>query len=147
MAESEGRELGWDDEIQKDSEFTLLPEGDYSFTVNRFERGRSSGEGKLPACNMAIVYFDIVGNDGAMTQVRENFILHSSLEWKLSQLFTSVGLKEKGEPLKMNWQALVGKTGRCKVVQVTGFKDPSQKYNSIQTLYPANGKNFKAGQF
>lgn len=145
--ENEGREFGWEDEIKNDSEFTLLPEGDYSFTVDRFERGRSSGEGKLPACNMATVYFNVTDGSGASAQIRENFILHSSLEWKLSQLFTSVGLKKKGEPLKMNWQALIGRTGRCNVVQVPGFKDPTQKYNSIKTLYPAEGKNYTAGQF
>lgn len=33
------RELNWDDEIEKDgNEFVLLPEGDYDFTVESFER-------------------------------------------------------------------------------------------------------------
>ena len=34
------RELDWDSEINKESEFTLLPEGDYNFTVVSFERAR-----------------------------------------------------------------------------------------------------------
>ena len=43
MSEME-RELGWDDEIEKDSgEFILLPEGDYDFTVESFERSRHGG--------------------------------------------------------------------------------------------------------
>ena len=34
MSEVIERELGWDDEIEKDGpEFVLLPEGDYSFEV------------------------------------------------------------------------------------------------------------------
>ena len=38
------RELSWDDEIEKDSgEFILLPEGDYEFTVESFERARYQG--------------------------------------------------------------------------------------------------------
>ena len=33
MAETEGRELGWEDTISKDSsEFEPIPEGDYDFT-------------------------------------------------------------------------------------------------------------------
>ena len=48
MSEME-RELDWNDEIEKDSDFTLLPEGDYDFTVESFERGRHPGSDKLPA--------------------------------------------------------------------------------------------------
>ena len=54
MSEME-RELDWNDEIEKDSDFTLLPEGDYDFTVESFERGRHPGSDKLPACNKAIL--------------------------------------------------------------------------------------------
>ncbi|MFD2089604.1 hypothetical protein ACFSND_31290 [Brevibacillus brevis] len=39
------RELGWDDEIQKDGgEFIVLPDGDYNFTVTKFERGSVRGQ-------------------------------------------------------------------------------------------------------
>ena len=48
------REFGWDDEIQRDdSPFQVLPEGDYNFTVKKFERARHSGSEKIPACNKA----------------------------------------------------------------------------------------------
>lgn len=40
MTDTIERELGWDDNIQKESEFTLLPEGDYDFTVKSFTRGK-----------------------------------------------------------------------------------------------------------
>ena len=42
-------------------------------------------------------------------------MLHSSLEWKLSQFFLSIGLKKHSEPLRMNWTGAVGKTGNCHV--------------------------------
>lgn len=55
---TEGREYGWDDTIKEDAqEFEPLPEGDYNVTIEKFDRSRSSGSGKLPACNMAVVYF------------------------------------------------------------------------------------------
>ncbi len=42
--DSSFREFGWDDEIQNDSTpFEVLPEGDYRFRVEKFERGRHSG--------------------------------------------------------------------------------------------------------
>lgn len=107
----ENREFNWDDEILEESrEFKLLDEGDYQYTVVKVERARSQGSGKLPPCNMAKVTFKIADNE-----IIENFILHSSLEWKLSQLFLSVGMKKRGEPLRMNWTAIQGKTGKCNV--------------------------------
>ena len=83
----EGRELGWDDSIKQDSQnFDPIPEGDYNVTIEKYDRSRSKGEGKLPPCNMAVVYFIVHGPDREIT-IRENYILHSSLEWKLSELF------------------------------------------------------------
>ena len=93
----EGRELGWDDSIKQDSQnFDPIPEGDYNVTIEKYDRSRSKGEGKLPPCNMAVVYFIVHGQDREIT-IRENYILHSSLEWKLSELFRGVGLKKEGE--------------------------------------------------
>ena len=45
----EGRELGWDDSIKQDSQnFDPIPEGDYNVTIEKYDRSRSKGEGKLP---------------------------------------------------------------------------------------------------
>lgn len=133
---TEGREFGWDDTIKEDSqEFKLLPEGDYNVTIEKFDRSRSSGSGKLPPCNMAVVYFIVHAPEGEVT-IRENYVLHSSLEWKLSELFRGVGLKKEGEELRMDWGALPGKTARAKIGQEAGSKNPSKKYNVIEKLYP-----------
>ena len=111
----EGRELGWDDSIKQDSQnFDPIPEGDYNVTIEKYDRSRSKGEGKLPPCNMAVVYFIVHGQDREIT-IRENYILHSSLEWKLSELFRGVGLKKEGEELRMDWNSLPGKTARAKI--------------------------------
>lgn len=143
---AEGKELGWEDTITKDSEeFPILEPGDYDFTIDHYERGRSSGEGKLPPCNMAIVYFNIHAEGDP--QIREYFILHSALEWKLSQLFASVGLKKKGEELVMNWNKLPGLTGRCRISVGPDRNDPEKKRNRIKELYPKEQKQFKAGSF
>ena len=82
-----------------------------------------------------------------MATIRENFILHSKMEWKLSELFCSVGLKKKGEELRMNWNALSGLTGRAHVILSPDRNDPSKKYNHIDKLYPKEPKRFEAGKF
>ena len=147
MSEELGRELSWDDTITDDGkEFEPVPEGDYDFTIEKWERGRSKGEGKLPACNMAIVHFVIHNREREVT-IRENYLLHSKMEWKLSELFRSVGLKKEGEPLRMNWTALPGLTGRAKVGLKPGLKDPSKQFNFIDKLYPKEPKKFEPGRF
>lgn len=110
------REFGWTDEIKDEGgNYENLPEGNYDFTVAKVERARSKGEGKLPPCNMAKVTFDVWGaND--KREITVNFVLHSSLEWKLSQLFLSVSMKKHGEPLKMNWTEIIGRKGKCQVI-------------------------------
>lgn len=145
----EGRELGWDDSIKQDSQnFDPIPEGDYNVTIEKYDRSRSKGEGKLPPCNMAVVYFIVHGSDREIT-IRENYILHSSLEWKLSELFRGVGLKKEGEELRMDWNALPGKTARAKIGVKPGIKDPSKKFNYIEKLYPKDSDKlaFTPGRF
>lgn len=142
-----GRELGWDDNIKNDGQdFEPIPEGDYNVTVEKFDRSRSKGEGKLPPCNMAVVYFTVHAPDREIT-IKENYVLHSSLEWKLSELFRGVGLKKKDEELRMNWQMLPGRTAKAKVGIKAGTKDPTKKYNYIEKLYPYELPKYQPGSF
>lgn len=147
MAEDRNMELDWNDSIEKDEGWVELPEGDYDFTIDYFDRSRSKGEGKLPPCNMAVVYFLVKAPDGQEVQIRENFILHRSLEWKLSQLFRSVGMKQKGEKIHMDWNALPGLTGRAHIAPEPSINDPAKKYNRIKELYPKQINKFTPGTF
>ena len=98
-------EYGWEDEIVNEGgDFVLLPEGDYDFTVAKYERARHEGSAKVPPCNMAKVTFTIWGAEDSV-EITENFFLCNKFEWKLSALFLALGLKKHGEPLKMNSQA------------------------------------------
>ncbi|MDE5564851.1 MAG: hypothetical protein K2I93_06820, partial [Oscillospiraceae bacterium] len=109
--------FGWDDEIQEESSFVLLPEGDYRFRITKLDKGRYDGGAKISACPKAIVTFCVNALDGSEVFITENLLLHKKMEWKLSQFFASIGMKAKGEKLKMNWSpALIGKTGVCKVI-------------------------------
>lgn len=107
------RELGWEEEIENDgNDFCLLDEGVYPFEVTKFERGRSKGSDKLPPCNMAILTIRV----NEQTTITENLILHSKMEWKLCQFFTAIGARKHGEKMRMNWNKVVGATGRCKII-------------------------------
>lgn len=133
----DNREYAWDDEIVNEgSDFVLLPEGDYDFTISKVERARFNGSDKIPACNMAKVTITVWGAQDK-AEITENLLLHSKMEWKLSQFFLALGLKKHGEPLKMNWNAVTGKTGKCGVyIDTYEKKDGSEgKSNKIKKFY------------
>lgn len=132
----QGYEIGYDGTIKNDSSYVLLKEGECEFRIDRYERARHEGSEKIPPCNKVTVYFTIRDADENEAEVRENYILWSTLEWKLSELFMSVGLKKKGEELRMNWDALPGKRGTCEVFHDPDRKDPSKVYNRIRRLNP-----------
>ena len=136
------REIGWEDTIEKDSDFVLLPDGLYFFTVVGMERTRHTpnpqNPGKLPACNKAIVSIKIVANEGE-TELRYNLFLHSTTEGMLSAFFGAIGQKRKGEPLRMDWNAIVGKTGVCKV----GVREYNgNKYNEVKGMIYAEDVDY-----
>ena len=109
------RELDWDDEIENDgTEFTLLPPGDYDFTVTDFEREHYSGGAKLPPCNKAVLSITIDTPEGRAV-IKHNLFLHSKCEGLLCAFFSSIGQRKHGEKLRMNWSKVVGSKGRCKV--------------------------------
>lgn len=149
VVKGEERELGWDDVIENDSpEFVILPEGDYDFEVIDFERGRHNGSEKLPPCNKAIVHIRIEGKEG-VTTIKHNLFLHTITEGMLCAFFTGIGQRQKGEQLRMNWNAVVGSKGRCKVGTRKWTNDEGKEmiFNEIKKFYEPEAKGFTPGKF
>ena len=144
----QNRALGWDDEITQESSFTLLPEGEYNYKVTNFERAWYDGSDKIPPCNKAIITIKIETPQGD-AEIKENFFLTTKTEGLLSAFFGSIGQKKKGEPLRMNWNKVIGSTGRCKI----GFREYNDnKYNQVKRWLspddkPATTGGFKPGAF
>ena len=110
------RSFDWNDTIENDSSFVLLPAGDYDFTVTKFERARHQPgpNSKLPPCNKAVLTLEVT--DGQQrTSVTHNLFLHSRCEGMLCEFFTAIGQRKHGEPLRMDWSKVLGAHGRCKV--------------------------------
>lgn len=134
-----GYEIGWEDEISNESEFTVLPEDDYDFEVVKFERGRSKGSDKLPPSNMAILTLRVTGNELSAT-LTDQLVLHSKMEWKLCQFFRAIGQKKHNEPLRMKWNEVTGAKGRCKVrvEKWTGNDGNERESNRIDKYYDSD---------
>ncbi len=136
MSEFTEREYDWEDEIERESEFVLVPEGDYDFEVVKFERGRHNGSAKLPPCNKAILTIKI-DNGRDYTLVTHNLFLHSKCEGMLCAFFTAIGARKHGERIKMNWSIVTGATGRCKVEinRYTNDRGEERENNRITKFY------------
>ncbi|MPN11925.1 hypothetical protein SDC9_159234 [bioreactor metagenome] len=136
MSTENERALGWDDEIEKESEFILLPDGDYNFEVTAFERARHAGSANLPPCNKAVISLKVY-NDNNSTTIKHNLFLHTKTEGMLSEFFKAIGQKKHGEKLRMNWNAVIGSKGRCKVFidNYKNDKGEDRQSNKIKRFY------------
>lgn len=124
-----GYELGWDAAIENDSpEFILLPEGDYDFFVESFERGRHNGSEKLPPCNKATIRLRISTTEGDVTIMKDLF-LHSKCEGMLCAFFTCIGQRKHGERFSMNWNAVPGARGKA---HIAPKEYNGKKYNEVK---------------
>lgn len=129
--------LDWNSNIAKESEFILLPNGDYDFVVNSFDREHYEGGDNISACNVAVLNIRIDTNlhpDGYVI-IKHKLFLHTKSEWALSAFFRSIGQKKKGEKVQMNWNQVPGSRGRLKLGKKV-YKD--NEYNEIKKFYPAD---------
>ena len=151
MADNMERPLDWNEGIEKETEFELLPEGVYDFTVESFERGYYNGSDKMSACNQANITMRVQDPiSGKTGKVVDTLYLHTKAEWRLSQFFTAIGQKKKGERLgSMNWNAVPGAKGRLKlsINQYTAKDGNKRENNRVKEYLPKEQKVFTPGQF
>lgn len=144
MAE-ETKVFDWDDEIENDGEerdFVTLEEGDYEFSVVKFERSHytpKKADGKTPSCNQADITLMIHTESGDAFIV-DRFPLASTMEWKISAFFRSIGLKKHGERLKMQWKESIGLTGKAHITKTQGKNDGVYFNNVSRYLDPVEGE-------
>ena len=142
MAENYNGIMDWGDTIENDGkDYIVLPEGDYTFTVRSFERGRFPGGPKLPACPKAVILMDVDSEQG-QAEAKVDLILYRSLEWKLAAFFRCIGQKKHGEPLVMNWDRVTGSRGRAhfKPRPFTGKNGNEMQANDVERFYDYDEK-------
>ena len=136
--------LDWDDAIESDGqEFVILEEGDYNFVVTDFERGRFAGGQKIPACNKASLTLHVKTDEGVAV-IRTDLLLYRSMEWKLSAFFRCIGQKKHGERLVMDWNRVIGSSGRAhfKPRTYVGSDGREHQANDLDRFYDWDPKYF-----
>ena len=126
-----------------DRSYTLLPEGDYEFTVVNLEvaRYQPGPESKIGGACKQIILTLRVNNpqDGSNVDLRHNLYMWNSKTCvgMIAQFYDSIGNHKKGAPLRFDWrkEVIIGKTGKLQLNHREDRKDPSKKYNNIKKLY------------
>ena len=133
----DAHELDWDEEISDDGgQFILLEEGDYNFTVTKFERGRFPGGDKIPACKKVTMTISVNTKEGVANTLFD-LILWSTLTWKISEFFRAIGQKKHGESFRPDWNAVAGSVGRAhfKPKSYVGKDGKERHVNDITKFY------------
>ena len=139
--------LDWNSSIENESEFELLPEGVYEFTVISMDRGRYAGSEKMSACPQANLTIEVRDpKSNIQGKVFDTLYLHKKAEWRLSQFFIAIGQKKKGEPLQPNWNMVPGSTGKLELtINEYERNGEKKKNNRVARYVPREFKAFNGG--
>lgn len=132
--------LSWDGAFTaEESQFTLLPEGTYPFTITKMERKVYTGNStKIPnGAPYAEVTCKVDGGQLGSTIVTERLYLMKSFQWKLTQFFKAIGQPVViGQAFQPNWNTVIGSNGTAKVIQHSYISRDGQERvnNSIESF-------------
>lgn len=141
-----GKEMGWDDPVEKGEAYVLLEPGDYDFVIESFERGRFEGSDKVPPCPRALLKVKVEAPEGICI-MNESLLLYDRMQWKLAEFFLSIGIEEKDGKVKPDWNLVPRATGRATIEVRPDPKDLSKKYNHVKKYLPKPKMEYKAGEF
>jgi hypothetical protein len=108
-------EMGWDDVITTDNDFTLLDAGNYEFQVENFERKRFAGSAKMSGCWQAALNVTILKDGFKVKSIAHNLFLHEKCIGQLAAFARSIGQRKHGDQKAINWQGVPGSRGWCHV--------------------------------
>lgn len=140
-----GREIGWDDEVENVPSFVDIEDGEYDFFVDHFERAKVSNDNsKYIGQNMAVIYCNIQAPGDP--QLKTSIIMNTKFQWKLSQFFISIGQMKNEDNAKVrpNWNMIGGSRGRCRIEHKPNYKDTTKTHPEIVEFLPpaANSKKW-----
>lgn len=111
---SEEQVMDWDSDIPTDEgqgEFVTLPDGtECQFEVKKFVRDRSRA-----GAPMAKLELICTADDGRRAYVHENLTLSPAAIFRVRKFGVAIGHLSPNEPGRIDWDAVIGATGRCRL--------------------------------
>lgn len=97
--------IDWNSVIDDDGITTLEP-GEYAFRVKGYTKSLTQAGDPMAKVNL------IISSPRGETEVMDNIVLKETTVWKISSFFRSVGMKKHGQPMKIDFDGAIGKSGR-----------------------------------
>ncbi len=142
-----GEAIGWDDPVEKGQDYILLPEGEYDFVIESFERSWFDGSEKAPACPKAELKLKVETPEGICI-LNESLLLYNKMQWKIAEFFISIGFEpDANNIVHPNWSMVARAAGRAAVEIRPDRNEPTKKYNHVKKFLPKQKKEYKAGSF
>ena len=131
-------QFDWGCITEDEAEYTIIPQGEFIFTVSEIEKTYFNGSAKLPPCNQAIVTLMVDVNGEEPVPLKVNFFSHKKTFWKAGQFFVSIGLKDKGQPYQIDWNKAIGRKGKAAFVRKkwTGYDGQEREYTEVDKFLP-----------
>lgn len=113
-----GTEIDWDSDIPVDQgwgDFVTLPDGtEAAFVVKKFEKDRSAkGD---PMAKLELI---CTSDDGQRAYVHENVTLSPAAIFRVRKFGVAIGHLTPNEAGKINWDRVIGATGRVRLTVET----------------------------
>lgn len=137
----QAKALEWNATIKESSQVfvELVDKKQYFFEVKKVEQVKSNGSEKTPPHTQARVTLAVYELDSLeyLKDMFYNLPLLTTMEWKLSEFYEGIGLKQRDEPLIMDWNKVLG----CKGVFVNEKREYNGKvYDNIKNILTGDKK-------
>lgn len=133
-------EFNWDDTVIADgSEFVTFEEGEYPFTVKKFERSMVKN-GKNAGKKQADYTLECTRGDGKRKDVHYRIILDTEYSWKITGFFRALGMftGDNGSEFMPNWDEAVNKTAMCELsVREYQVESETRTTNDVKRVWAA----------
>ena len=132
-----GQARCWDDSAQvQDSQYELLPAGEYDYEVTSFKRERFDGSAKMAACPIAVLQLKCTNAQASGTGFCRLF-LNSKVLWRITQFFKSCGLLDPNTPEGTSFpmslfEQATGCTGKVKVTVTKSTGSNGKTYYDLK---------------
>lgn len=145
MAQDLGQSLSWEGEAEvQDSQFELLPDGEYDYEIVGFKRERFAGSEKMAACPIAVLQLRCKNAQASGTGFCRLF-LNSKVVWRITAFFKSCGLMRPDTPEGTRFpmslfDQVIGCTGKVKVtITKSEYKGKTYENNEFTFVVPKAG--------
>ncbi|MBL1228738.1 hypothetical protein IW492_05765 [Enterococcus sp. BWB1-3] len=118
--------------IAEENSFTLLPAGEYQFTVVNMEKKFYDGKSdKIPnGAPYTELSLEVNAVEGK-TVIKERLYMMKKFQWKLTEFFSSIGQNPViGQSFNPNWNTVIGSNGQVKLEVNTYTSQGEERKNN-----------------